>query len=38
MPIAIISFGGMIVESLPFKDIDNLTITIAAVFLGLFLF
>ncbi len=38
VPIAIISFGGMIVESLPYKDIDNLTITIVAVFLGLFLF
>ena len=38
LPIIIISFGGMIVESLPFKDIDNLTITIVAVFLGSFLF
>ncbi len=38
LPIAIIAFGGMLVESLPFKDIDNLTITITAVFLGNFFF
>ena len=38
LPIAIIAFGGMLVESLPFKDIDNLTITITAVFLGYFFF
>jgi len=34
LPITIIAFGGMLVESLPYKDIDNLTITIAAVILG----
>ena len=38
VPIAIIAFGGMLVESLPFKDIDNLTITITAVILGSFFF
>lgn len=38
LPIAIIALGGMLVESLPFKDIDNLTITIAAVILGSFFF
>jgi len=38
LPIAIIAFGGMLVESLPFKDIDNLTITISAVILGSFFF
>ena len=38
LPIAIIAFGVMLVESLPFKDIDNLTITIAAVILGNFFF
>ena len=37
-PIAVIAFGGMLVESLPLKDIDNLTITITAVFLGYFFF
>lgn len=38
LPIAIIALGGMLVESLPFKDIDNLTITIVAVLLGSFFF
>ncbi len=38
LPITIIAFVGMLVESLPFKDIDNLTITIAAVFLGVFFY
>ncbi|MBT3336812.1 MAG: phosphatidate cytidylyltransferase [Anaerolineae bacterium] len=37
-PIAIIAFVGMLVESLPFREVDNLTVTIAAVFLGMFLF
>ena len=32
--IAIISFGVMLVESLPFRDIDNLTSTLTAVILG----
>jgi len=38
LPILFISFGGMLVESLPYKDIDNLTVTIAAVVLGSFFF
>jgi len=38
LPMAIIAFGVMLVESLPFKDIDNLTITIAAVIFGSFFF
>ena len=38
LPTAIIAFGVMLVESLPFKDVDNLTITIAAVILGGFFF
>jgi len=38
LPITIIAFVGMLVESLHFKDIDNLTVTIAAVVLGLWLF
>lgn len=33
-PISIIALGCTIVESLPLKDIDNITITIAAVILG----
>lgn len=38
LPIAIIAFVGMLVESLPFKDIDNLTVTLAAVIVGFLLF
>ena len=36
--IAVIAFGAMLVESLPFKDVDNLTITVVAVALGSFFF
>lgn len=36
--ITLIALAGTIVESLPFKDIDNITITLTAVFLGHFLF
>lgn len=38
LPISVISLLGMLVESLPFKDIDNLTVTLAAVLLGMFFF
>ena len=38
LPITVISFVGMLVESLPFKDVDNLTVTFAAVLLGFLLF
>jgi len=38
LPIAIIAFGVMSVESLPFKDIDNITIALTAVILGRFFF
>lgn len=34
LPLVIISAAGALVESLPFKDIDNLTVTLAAVLLG----
>lgn len=37
-PIFWIALAGMLVESLPYKDIDNLTVTITAVVLGIFLF
>ncbi|MCF6277856.1 MAG: phosphatidate cytidylyltransferase [Anaerolineales bacterium] len=37
-PIALIALAGMSVESLPFKDVDNLTVTLTAVALGIFLF
>jgi len=32
--IAVMAFVGTLIESLPFKDIDNLTITISAVVMG----
>ncbi len=35
--IAVISFVAMIVESFPFQDIDNITITLAAISFGLWL-
>ncbi len=38
LPISVIALFGMLVESLPLKDIDNLTVTIAAVLLGTFFF
>ena len=38
MPITIIALVSMVVESLPFKDIDNITVTVAAAILGYFLF
>ena len=37
-PITIIALVGTAVESLPFKDIDNITVTLAAVALGLLFF
>jgi phytol kinase len=37
-PLTIIALVSMVVESLPFKDIDNITVTLAAVTLGYFLF
>ena len=38
LPITVIALGGTLVESLPFKDIDNITVTLAAVVLGHLLF
>jgi len=38
LPITVISLLGMVVESFPLKDIDNLTVTLAAVLLGKFFF
>jgi phytol kinase len=38
LPISIISAAGMVVESLPLKDIDNITITLSALLLGHMLF
>lgn len=38
LPITLISLVGMLVESLPLKDIDNITVTIAAVIIGYLVF
>ena len=38
LPITIIAVAATIVESLPLKDVDNITITLAALALGYFLF
>ena len=37
-PITIVTLVGTAVESLPFKDVDNLTVTLVAVILGYFVF
>jgi phytol kinase len=38
LPLTIIALVSMLIESLPFKDIDNITVTMAAAMLGYFLF
>jgi phytol kinase len=38
IPITIISFAGTLVESLPYKDIDNITVTFTAILLGYIFF
>jgi phytol kinase len=38
LPISVLAVVGTLVEALPFKDIDNLTITLSAMILGYFLF
>jgi len=38
LPITLIAFAGMLVETLPMKDIDNFTITITAIILGYLVF
>ena len=38
LPITIIALVGALVESLPFKDVDNITVTLVAVLLGHLLF
>ena len=38
LPITVIALVGTAVESLPFKDVDNITVTLAAVALGLLFF
>ena len=38
LPITLIALAGTLVESLPLKDVDNITVTLAAVALGYWLF
>jgi phytol kinase len=38
LPLGLVSLLAMLVESLPYKDIDNLTLTFAAALAGIFLF
>ena len=38
LPLTIIAFASMLIESLPFKDVDNITVTVVAAALGYFLF
>ena len=38
LPLTIIAVVSALIESLPFKDIDNITVTVAAAVLGYFLF
>jgi len=38
LPISVIAIVGTIVESLPLKDIDNITVTLSAVVIGLLFF
>lgn len=37
-PITVIAFAGMLIESLPYKDIDNVTMTIASALVGYLFF
>ena len=38
VPLALVCLAGMAVESLPYRDIDNITVAVAAAMLGYFLF
>ncbi|MFC2063940.1 diacylglycerol/polyprenol kinase family protein [Chloroflexota bacterium] len=38
LPITVIALIGMVIESLPLRNIDNITITLSAVLLGLYFF
>jgi len=38
LPLTVVAVVGMLVESLPFKDIDNITVTLASVIVGWFVF
>jgi dolichol kinase len=34
LPITLIALGGTLVESLPFRDIDNITVTVVSAIIG----
>ena len=38
LPVAWIALGGMLIESLPFKDVDNITLTVITALIGHFVF
>lgn len=38
LPVSVIAIAGMLIESLPIKDFDNITVTLTAVLLGHWLF
>jgi phytol kinase len=38
LPLTIVALVSMLVESLPFKDVDNITVTVAIAVVGYFLF
>jgi phytol kinase len=38
LPLGVVALGGALVESLPQKDVDNITVTLASVIIGLLVF
>jgi hypothetical protein len=38
LPITLVALVGTVIESLPQKDVDNITLTVSAVIVGLFVF
>lgn len=38
LPITLVALAGTLVESLPFKDVDNITVTVISVIVGWFVF
>jgi dolichol kinase len=38
LPLAWIALGATLVESLPFRDVDNITVTLACVIIGYLVF
>jgi phytol kinase len=37
-PLALIALGGTLIESLPFKDVDNITLTVVSALIGHWVF